>query len=212
MSRVGFTTRTLASLLDAVLITILGGAACFLLIRYGQNIIEAIHSDPKKNLVIIIQSSWILVSTLYIFLEVIFNASPGKMIFGLYIGNINGDPTSFLHRIWRILCKYPIMITGFIFILGFVCLPVSTKLGASIFLFSLSTLPIVGIASTIISLGYFMALSYSRETLHDRLSNTGIFYGPIPDNSRPTTKQFQKSRATNQPTANCEAANKLLFK
>ncbi|MDZ4784910.1 MAG: RDD family protein [bacterium] len=215
MGRVGFTTRTLATFLDWILIILLSGMTFFVCLKSFPEILGNVGYGKFKGLPQLPMLAASAVSFLYLFIEV-FCASPGKLIFGLYIGDSEGQKAKLMRRIFRLIFKIPgiafIVIIIFIAFLGFVLSEGSKDLGLAVIMFGISLFPIAGIANFIATLGCFMALSYSQETLHDRLSGTGIFYGPFPTTNK-STFRFDTNKNMPQPQQkNNLAVNKLLFK
>lgn len=176
--RVGFGMRFLAWIVDWVLILIIGGVLTLFLIA---NDVSVPMSNPESTADLekmyrfmgispdeaaayaqgaaVFTYALILISFGYSLISAMFGASPGKMILGLTVGNVDGrrGSISLWVRRWAVR-------------------------DASIYLQLLALLPalafldligsIIGIA---IFIGCFMAASESRLALHDRIAQTAVF-------------------------------------
>lgn len=179
--RIGFGRRFGAILIDAIIITLLSALIYFLTHDTFENILEPYlahqlseqtqslfeSSDEQIDYIMGFTRAGIiwgftvaLVALLYSLMEIAYAATPGKMMLGIKIANADGTeaPTRRLTTRWFVKTGLSTSLS----LLG--------MLTVSSLLSSLST-----VISIVIGLGCFMALSATRQALHDRIAQTAVF-------------------------------------
>ncbi|MDZ4786273.1 MAG: RDD family protein [bacterium] len=213
MDRASFTTRLLATLIDGVIIIVLMVLSVVALTIFAKYGLEITDTNTIKGFV---KTTWVtyIVTIPYYATEIFFSGSPGKRIFGIYIGDAEGNRPGNKLKIWRMICKMPGLLALPILVFGLLYILIFKNMSKSVFAFGMDLIWLANVANFIVMLGSLMALSYSREALHDRLSGTGIFHGPMPQDAGPTIRsgRINESPLLRPPPRNNNAVDKLLFK
>lgn len=155
--RVGFGPRFGAMILDGVIAGIIGYAIA----AAGIGATDATATDAEGALTGLMATlgAIYVAMIIYMLIEGIKGASPGKMVLGLQIANQDGskgDISLFMKR-------WAIKNVGYIF-------------GALAVLTGVLALATVGqIGSLIIFVGMFMVFSTKKLTLHDTIAKTAVF-------------------------------------
>ena len=167
--RQGFAIRLVSMLLDTlILLAILGlisaattGDAFFLLKLAGddeaeiERATEALGDTMAIVFIVLIALAFLL----FWFSEILFAASPGKLVLGLRIAHEKAQPATWRQLILRWLVKNSGGLTG---IIGDIA-GVRALMAAGNFL---------GLA---VFFGCFFVLGASRQALHDKIANTAVF-------------------------------------
>ena len=103
---------------------------------------------------------WVaLIGLAYVMIEAFTSASPGKMILGIHIRTADGEPASTGALIPRTLIK-----------------GISNVLGLFAGALGIAALNYAGmVAGLVVMIGCFLALSESRQALHDRILGTAVY-------------------------------------
>lgn len=164
--RVGFVTRTLALLVDWILMAILSIFGCLALGGLVGGPIVAVHSldvlgDPEiLSVVLRAMLAGLLVSSfLYSLMEGLVGTSPGKWIFGLRVGTEDGHVASIGTCMIRWIMKN-----------GFSPILIMTLFIESEVLNSIGTY-----SGMLATAGCFLVLGSRRQALHDRIARTAVF-------------------------------------
>lgn len=155
MERIGFGTRFLAGLIDAV-IMIVTAAILGMFLGVGSAALSISVSPTGFSIGMII---FALIPLAYSYTEVLMSASPGKKALGLLIKNEDGSVTSpnILQKRWAV--KYSSSLL---------------RLAAAITTISfLSTLG--SILGLIVFLGCFLVFMDPKQALHDKIAKTAVF-------------------------------------
>jgi len=161
--RQGFGIRLLAYILDGILVGVLMIAAFYVngtfekIMTYGANILSdaAIMTDLIKS----ITPLSAIIGLMYFSLEVIFAASPGKMILGLRIGTQDRNEATTTTLLIRFLLKES-----------------STVLSAIALIPGLFFVPYIGsFCNIFIIVGFFWTLTQKKQSFHDMLSKTAVY-------------------------------------
>lgn len=198
MKRANFSIRAFAYLLDQLLVTFIVVLFYYLVVRKGANHSALLGSKALEQISIDDYIGGIVV-LLYYLTEVVFAATPGKLLMGLRITDGNGIKASRAHLFCRLLVKFPV-IPGVLMMLAFGLMAVaSLKFTPGISAFALLAMaPIaiaIGISNAVMFLGCFRALSVSKLALHDSISDTAVCYAEsvlAPSNVTPVRRDFQR--------------------
>ncbi|MCB0344350.1 MAG: RDD family protein [Bdellovibrionales bacterium] len=181
MERAGFFRRCVAFLVDGFAITILSvlvGTA-ILFASDGSNDAKEFIASKNYNLVNL------ALFCLYYLCEACLSGSPGKKLVGLSIRSADGTKATFGQLLFRLVIKFPFLGASFVMIVGGGLLIVPLSLGIKVpgsivaagmtVTFALFTALLL--LSAVSWLGCFLALSSSRRALHDRITNTAVYFG-----------------------------------
>lgn len=172
IQRAGFGIRTLALLIDTVVLVVLSvmcglmaGGASSMLLHW------LLPMDPRSAAASTTYSvllgfgaaiavgliAFYLLSFPYNLMEALFGWTPGKLMTGLRVRDQSGNRASLGQMLGRWLLKH---------------------VGVLLALLSISTIPFVTLtppAQAIIFFGCFMALGASRQALHDHATQTAVY-------------------------------------
>lgn len=165
-NRVGFGPRLLALLIDSTLVTVLGLIVTLLmgLIGAGAGAATGGEEAAAAGLVGSIMASMVvlpIIAVIYFLTEAFLGATPGKMILKLKIGTAEGKNGSVGLYFTRYAIKNISSIIGLIALL----------LGSMGEYVNMAGT----IAGLVIFVGCFLALSASKQALHDKLTKTAVY-------------------------------------
>ena len=110
--------------------------------------------------VLIVALALIIPWTCYCLTEVIFAATPGKFLLGIAIGAASGEQATAVQRLIRSLIKNS-----------------SSFVALAAAFFGLAELTTTShVLAVIVTLGMLLAMGPSRQTLHDKLADTAVYY------------------------------------
>lgn len=161
--RVGFGRRLGAALIDIVFTTMI-----YTITMFADGAMEQLMKigNPLEHMMeismIMAETATIatILSILYYSTEVLFGATPGKMLLRIKIANANRTEATFGMLFTRYIIKH---LAYFLNILGI----------------SVSLFWLQGLSSTvtfIIYIGFLFTLSMRRQAFHDMLAGTAVFY------------------------------------
>jgi uncharacterized RDD family membrane protein YckC len=213
--RVGFGLRLLASLIDALCHSIItGGVMVFSILMLIRNPalaaqLKHLTAGSQQEFLAAMQSGAMATKFILLFgvvpvvleltywsTEVLFSASPGKLMLGLRIGDESGSSASTQALLLRYVCKQSPMIVALLCIAS----------GMAVF----------GLVSALLNfilfVGCFMTLAASRQALHDRMAMTAVYHRrDMNESAPPKNNNCGSSPQASSSSSNCRAANKLLF-
>jgi uncharacterized RDD family membrane protein YckC len=160
--RIGFGRRLGAFVLDAIFGSILGFVVAGAVGVGGPAPEVAEGADPAQAFLEALEGGggWMaVIGLLYAMIEGVTGASPGKMILGIHIRLADATPAGLGQLIPRTLIKSVSNVVSLIS--GAVAVVAITYVGM--------------VASLIVLVGCFLALSESKQALHDRILNTAVY-------------------------------------
>lgn len=175
--RVGFGKRFLAWFIDALIVLIVLTAISIstgLIERQielgtemqGQIVLDISQLDPDlQEEMREFSFQWALYYSVAVFvllttLEVFYGATIGKLILGLRVANSNRTWAGFQQLLLRAFIKYISIFFNFLFLITMID-----------FISTIGTL-----LAVILIIGCFVALSEKKQTLHDLIAGTAVFY------------------------------------
>jgi uncharacterized RDD family membrane protein YckC len=167
--RQGFAIRLLSMLLDTVIILALLGLISalttgdpFILVKLAsddeaqiERATEALGDIMAIVFIVLVALTFLL----FFFSEILFAASPGKLVLGLRIADENAQPATWRQLILRWLVKNS---GGLVGLIGDIA-------GAR------AIMAAGNAAGLAIVFGCFFVLGSSRQSLHDKIANTAVF-------------------------------------
>ena len=166
-NRIGFGKRLGAAIIDGILITILTmllGTVVMGIFGLGAGVAgQSGDAEAAAGLIMGMVGSLTIglpvFATLYMLIEGVVGASPGKMILGIKIGNADGTPASVGTYLLRWVIK------NISFVLGLIA--------------AIASIGIIGtignILGLVILIGCFFVLASKRQAFHDMAAKTAIF-------------------------------------
>lgn len=153
MKRIGFWWRALAVAMDVIIVSMINAVVVAIL----QMNVSTDHAMATAT--VIINLCMVSFMLLYSMLEPVFAATPGKVLFGLAIGNANGTRAD-KSTLWlRWSSKYlPLLLMSLWLI---------TRNGGFYVL--------AGMANSVVAIGCLMALGEMKRTWVDQWAGTAVF-------------------------------------
>jgi uncharacterized RDD family membrane protein YckC len=160
--RAGFWRRFAAFMIDIVLVAILAvllGPRFIIKPGTSLGLFEAFSIDTETAAIAALLRLLYWTGACYMTLEIFSTATLGKMLFGLRIGDQEGNKAKISQRLLRYLVKFSSMV---IYVFG--------RIVKNEFIFSVSPL-----ATLIIFIGFLLVLGGKKQALHDRIARTSVF-------------------------------------
>lgn len=164
--RATFLPRFFATLIDLVLITVLQFGAYSII--YDVNMLSmsfwsSMGTDPEAAQLYqdrLMPLSFVL-TAIYFFMELLLAASPGKLMLGLRIANLDGNPATTMQLLIRVLYKNSgNLIAMLLFAASLYVAPYTTFIS------------VLGFA---VFIGFLFALSDKRQALQDIIAKTAVY-------------------------------------